>query len=169
MEIECFLFREDEAGKCSCALPRLWVCSGFRLRPPLQWNELRSQKGDARSAPAGAGLYPRVGRSLGVAHLKLLARSSVQTLVKLANASLSKRTKVIFSRDVGCSKCLATSRNMISAHSRKGNSAIPVPTAGNAIVFSPFCVAMRSECAVELRNECAEVFPPSCMLAACIT
>ena len=46
---------------------------------------------------------------------------------------------------------------------------MPVPTAGNAIVFSPFCAAMRRECAVELRNACAEVRPPSSMLAAWIT
>src|SRR5580704_1441475 len=103
------------------------------------------------------------------AHLKLFACNSVHTLAKLASASLSKRTKDIFSTEVGCSKCLATSRNMISAHSRSGNSAIPAPTAGNAMVFSPFCAAIRNECAVELRKECADVFPPSCMLAACIT
>src|SRR5580704_4955176 len=70
MEIEYSLFRGDEAGKCSCALPRLWVCSGFQLRPPRQWNGLQSQTGDARSAPAGAGLYPRAGRSSEVAHLQ---------------------------------------------------------------------------------------------------
>src|SRR5580704_17161878 len=102
-----------------------------------------------------------------VAHLKLFACNSVHTLAKLASASLSKSTKDTFSTEVGCSKCLATSRNIISAHSRSGNSAMPVPTAGNAMVFSPFCAAIRNECAVELRKECADVLPPSCMLAAC--
>src|SRR5579862_701173 len=86
-----------------------------------------------------------------------------------SSASLSKSTNDTFSKDVGPSKCFATSRSMISAHSRIGNPAIPVPTAGNAIVFSFFCAAIRNECAVELRSDSALVRPPNSILAAWIT
>ena len=43
---------------------------------------------------------------------------------------------------------------MISAHSFSGNPAIPVPTAGNAIVFRPRSAARRSACAVDRCSVC---------------
>src|SRR5713226_3436571 len=58
---------------------------------------------------------------------------------------------------------------MISAHSSMGNPAMPVPTAGNAMDFSPRSAAMRNACAVACRSDSGVVAPPSCMLAACIT
>src|SRR5216684_749868 len=49
---------------------------------------------------------------------------------------------------------------MMRAQSSRGNPAMPVPTAGNAIVRKPFSAAMRKECAVELRRAAAVVAPP---------
>ncbi len=46
---------------------------------------------------------------------------------------------------------------------------MPVPTAGNAMLRNPLCAAIRKECAVALRSGCADVCPPSAMLAAWIT
>jgi hypothetical protein len=42
---------------------------------------------------------------------------------------------------------------MISAQSRIGKPAMPVPTAGNAIVFKPFSAARASELRVEARSD----------------
>src|SRR5205814_6158202 len=88
---------------------------------------------------------------------------------KISSASSSKRTKCAFSSEVSPRRCSAASRNMIFAHSSSGKPAMPVPTAGNAMLFSPRSFAIFRQCEVEFRSASAVVAPPSRMLAAWIT
>src|SRR5215472_3845059 len=95
--------------------------------------------------------------------------SLLQARWKTSFASSSNSTKYTVSSEVESRKCSAASRSMTLAHSSRGNPAMPVPTAGKAMVFSPLSLAMRKQCAVELRSASAFVAPPSRMLAAWMT
>ncbi len=118
-------------------------------------NAVGKQFSEWRHAPMAPAESPA-----GSAWIFLQARS------KTPCAASSKSTKKTVSSEVSPLRCRAASRSMISAQSFNGNPAIPVPTAGNAMVFSPRSLAILKEWDAECRSESALVFPPSCMLAA---
>src|SRR5713101_3389452 len=73
------------------------------------------------------------------------SRISFHTLSNSWSAGASNSTKYIVASEVSPCRCATASRSMISAHSRSGKPAIPVPTAGKAMVFSLFSRAILRE------------------------
>lgn len=96
-------------------------------------------------------------------------RFADQTSLKILSAASSKRTNRTCCNEVSSFNCSATSPSIISAHSFIENPAMPVPTAGKAMVANPFSFARSSELRVETRRDSAVVSPPKPMLAAWMT